>query len=248
VITRLQERARWLLTEIVIIVLGVLTALALDAWYGRLVEAQDEQTYLSQLIEDLRETERQMQAAAARTVPAEESAAKLLRAVGGAIEPEADSIRVWLTLAAAVDNPVPILGTAEALVSTGDLRLVADAKVRAAITRWLSRSRDFWLVPLYQLEDHHRRMQTELLAIADRTGVEPLTRGVVLLDRRTRRPERPPFETDVSAFVREPLTYSLIASLSEAKEAMSRYRAAMADEARELREILEPLVSHAPME
>ena len=238
----MPERARWLLAEIVIIVLGVLIALALDAWYGTLVEARAEQTYLAQLIEDLRETERQMHAAAARTLLAEESVARLLEAVVSADEPEGDSIRIWLTRARAVNNPVPILGTAEALVSTGDLRLLDDAEVRAAITRWLSRSRDFWLVPLYQLEDHHRQLQTELLTIADRRGLEPLTRGLISLGDRERYEDRPPFQRDVAAFRREPRTYSLLANLSEVKQAMSRYRAAMADEALELRQVLEPLV------
>jgi hypothetical protein len=246
VVATMQERARWLVAELAVIVLGVLIALALDAWYGRVVDARDEQTYLSQLIEDLRETERQMHAAAARTRPAEESARSLVRALRDVAEPEADSIRIWLTRAQGFDNPVPVMGTAEALVSTGDLRLVDNAEVRAAVTRWLSRSRDFWLVPLYQLEDQHRAIQAELLAIADRTGLEPLARGLLPLAGQARRPDRPPFQSDVRAFVGDPSAYSLLASLAETKGAMSRFRSAMAAEARELRTVLEPLLSSAP--
>ena len=65
----------------------MLIALWVNAWYGGILDARDEQIDLGQLIEDLAETERQMQEAASRTQQAEESAIALIRAIRGDGEP-----------------------------------------------------------------------------------------------------------------------------------------------------------------
>jgi hypothetical protein len=176
---RLVGRSKWLIGEIAVIVLGVLIALGIDAWYGVVLERQAERTYLEQLIQDLASTETQMAEAAVRTARSEESA-QLLADHLRATPLNADSIRVWLSQLQSVDNPVPVLGTAEALVSTGDLRIIDSPEARVAITRWLSRSRDFWLVPVYQLEEQHKATLTRLLHTADRAGIEPGTVGAEL--------------------------------------------------------------------
>ena len=240
--SQLVYRGRWLLAEITVVVLGVLIALWVNAWYGGVLDSRDEQIYLGQLIEDLAETERQMEDAASNTLPAEESAAALIRTIRGDGGLSPDSVNSLLRRIRLFNNPVPILGTAEALVSTGDLRLLRDPVARSAITRWMSRSRDYWLSPLSQLEDRHEQLLLELLAIADQWGVEPPGRGGVPIDDEDRRQGRPPFLPDVSSFLRDPRTYSVVASLSETKQTMARIRRVMATEAGMLRQALEPLL------
>jgi hypothetical protein len=230
------------LAETVVIVLGVLIALGLDAWYGTIQESRVARVYLIQLVEDLRDTQNQMAAAAQRTRHAEETATRLLLSLGSDSALDADSLRAWLAAVQSVDNPVPVLGTAEALVSTGDLRLVEDVTVRAAITRWLSRSRDYWLVPLYQLEDRHRVTLSGLLRLADRAGVAPESRGDSSNPPTQRRAQRPPFREDLLLFLSDPSVYSLVADLSELKGDMVSFRLSMSREAANLRSILEPLL------
>jgi hypothetical protein len=242
----LARRGRWLLAEITVVVLGVLIALWVNAWYGGVLDARDEQIYLGQLIEDLAETERQMEEAASNTIQAEESAAALIRAIRGDEEPSPDSVNMLLRRIRIFNNPVPILGTAEALVSTGDLRLLPDPVARTAITRWMSRSRDYWLSPLSQLEDRHEQLLLELLTIADRWGVEPPGRGGVPIDGEDRRQGRPPFMPDVSSFLRDPRIYSVVANLAETKQTMARFRRVMSEDAGRLRQELEPLLEVPP--
>lgn len=238
-----STRLRWLIAEVVVIVLGVLIALGIDSLRERVAEARLERAYLVQLIEDLAETERQIESALQRTASAEESAAKLLDHLRSSQRPDADSIRSWLSAARYVNNPVPVLGTVEALVSTGDLRLLQDPTARVAVTRWMSRSRDFWLVPLYQLEDRHARVFDQLLHKADLTGLEPDFRGRQSIEPGARRAERPPFPSDARTFSADPEVHSLVADLVQLKAAMVSYRSSMGEEAAQLRGVLEPLVA-----
>ena len=53
-----RAKARWFGAEYLIIVLGVLTAVGINAWWGDRQDAAKEQTYLRQLAADLAETER----------------------------------------------------------------------------------------------------------------------------------------------------------------------------------------------
>lgn len=235
------ERVKWLAAEAAVIVLGVLIALAIDAWYGTLLESRAEQVYLAQLIEDLRETERQMASATEDNRTAEESTTRLLSHLRGEAW-KADSIRGWLGRVQRVNNPVPVLGTAEALIATGDLRIIEDGKARVAITRYLSRSRDFWLVPLYQLEEEHRAVAAGLLHLADLAGLEPSERGRVPIRADARSHNRPPFLPNEREFGSDPRVHSLVADLAEKKIGMRGYRDSMAREAIELRRTLEPLL------
>jgi hypothetical protein len=223
------------LTELFVIIIGVLIALGIDAWYGGVVEARDERAYLEQLVSDLSETEQQMREADSLGLSFAESNAALLAVFGSEDLPPADSLRTWLALAHLADNPVPIIGTAEALVATGDLRLIRDPNLRVAVTRWLSRSRDFWLVPIYQLEELHRETFYKLMDFVD--PLELPLRGLAPGDSLVAlaRSENSPYSFDPETFVRERKAYTLLTQLYHIKMSMASFRRGMRTDAENLR-------------
>jgi hypothetical protein len=135
---------RWFAAEYLIVVLGVLTAVALNAWWQGRQDAAREQVYLQQLAEDLRETERIMadrdSVMAARTQP---NLSRLTLAFGQTPRPPRDSVVAWFSGINYAATPRPVLGTAEALVASGDFGAIADDSLRAAILRYLDLTREY---------------------------------------------------------------------------------------------------------
>ncbi len=128
-------RLRWFMAEITVVG-GVLIALALNAWWsGRQDEAKAD-AYLRQLASDLAETERVMTASDALLRPTERAVKRLLQSFGEPTPP-VDSVLSWVDAALITDLPHPVLGTAQALVATGDLALIEDDSLRLAIANYL---------------------------------------------------------------------------------------------------------------
>jgi cell division protein ZapA (FtsZ GTPase activity inhibitor) len=230
---KLSGQTRVVILELVLIVAGILIALAIDQWREGIDEAKRADVFLQQLVSDLASTEKQMADAADRTLESEQLAENIVNAFESGHIPTIAELRDWLAKTQYVNNPVPVLGTAEALVSTGDLRHIAQSQARSNITGYLSRSRDFWLVPLYNLEEFHADLYHELLTIADEYGITP--------SHRKGRIERTE-DKDIYGFFASSRAYVAAAKLSETKHAMAGYRRGMAQEARELKESLVPLL------
>ena len=230
---KLSGQARLVILELVLIVAGILIALAIDQWREGIDEAKRADVFLHQLVSDLVSTENQMAAAADRTLQSEQFAEYIVHSFESGEFPDIEELREWLARIEHVDNPVPVLGTAEALVSTGDLRHIVQVEARSNITSYLSRSRDFWLVPLYQLEDFHTDLYHELLTIADEYGIAPGFRK-----GRFGGAE----DQDINGFFTSSRAYTVASKLSETKQSMVGYRRGMAQEARELKESLIPFL------
>lgn len=96
--------------------------------------AAQERSYLVQLAEDLRETERIMTAADSAELAANRAVGRLERAFYLSGRPPRDSLLTWIYGSSWIRPVRPVLGTAEALVSTGDLRLIRDDSLRSAVT------------------------------------------------------------------------------------------------------------------
>lgn len=233
-VSKVANRAKWFVTELVVIVAGVLTALGIDAWYDKRIEARDERIYLEQLIEDLNETERLFCTNMDQNLEAIKSTTKLLKAFSLEDYPPNDSIKIWLSKVEYLNNPVPILGTAEALIASGDLRLIHNAESRASITRWLSRSRDFWLIPLYQLEDQHRTNYFELMEYVDAMALQTNDSLYGFFP-----PDKSPFPFNPNQFFQEHHVYSLLTNLYKLKESMERFQDDMCLDATNLRSLIE---------
>jgi len=124
--------------EIAIVVLGVIIGFQVTAWGQSRTDRVKEQTYLRQLVVDLEESERLFASADSfhtrRVVP---SSSQLLSSFGRTPKPPADSIGKWFRYAWTWRRPRPVLGTARALVSTGDLSLIQSDSLRSAILAYL---------------------------------------------------------------------------------------------------------------
>ena len=233
-LNRFGGRSRWFLAELVVIIAGVLIALALDEWRGEIEDAELEVEYMNQLISDLRSTEAKMAAAAVSNFESESTAVQLLAAFEDGEFVDLEIARRWLSDVGFYDNPVPVLGTAETLISTGDLGIIDDPRVQSAITQYLSRSRDFWLGGLLRVEEQCDYLAIQILVLAEERGISPsrrkgLFRGKSDSERRT----------DTTEYFLNEESYALVGQMVDLKKLMKRHRTSMSAEAAELRKLLE---------
>ncbi len=130
-------KLRWFGAEYLIVVLGVLTAVALNAWWQGQQDAAHEQDYLHQLLADLNQTEEHFERMGPWHGIRDVSAAKLVRSFRSGSTPPADSVVHWAWRASQVDRSTFVTGTATALVETGDLNLIRDDSLRSSITQYI---------------------------------------------------------------------------------------------------------------
>lgn len=226
-----------LIAELVIVVVGILIALGIDEWREEIADSELEKDYLEQLIVDLEETERKMaNASQAQFNTASQAATEsLLAAFENPEVAEPDRINELLFEMSIFGNPVPVLGTFEALVSTGGLKLVRKAEIRSAITSYHSLVRDFYLVPLYQDEARFKVHYSQLTRIAIAYGLTP--RGGDPKHHRN-------IERDITGFLTDSDAYAECIFLAETRSgAFATYRNRVAANAKELRQLLESSVS-----
>jgi hypothetical protein len=124
--------AKRVLGELLLIIAGVLSALALDSWWEDQQDRQEETAYLEQLLLDLREMEYRVQDSI-------EGDSSMLVRVGGILDralngpyPPRDS----LGLPTGYTQFRPLTGTQTALVQSGDLRLLRNDSIRFALVAY----------------------------------------------------------------------------------------------------------------
>lgn len=145
-LARLAEAVRrqdWftVLVEIAVVVLGIVIGFQVTAWGQSRSDRAKEQAYLRQLSADLLETERAVDRLTAQMVPLERAPRRLAQAHYLPEPPPRDSVIAWASAAPVYFSVRPVLATAEALVSTGDLALVQDDSLRVEIAAYLESSR-----------------------------------------------------------------------------------------------------------
>ena len=124
------------LREFVVVVAGVLAALAAQAWWDGHQERGREQAYLRQLLADTRENRRRLERDIAEDSAAGDAARQVLLALEGATPPRADSLVRWISRAGHASDFRPLAGTYAALLGTGDLRLVRNDSLRAQLSAY----------------------------------------------------------------------------------------------------------------
>jgi hypothetical protein len=164
------RRQAWaaVLVEVAVVVLGVAIGFQVAAWGAARSDAAKEQRYLSQLAADLRETERQLTDADSFLVEPDRAGGRLWAAFYQTEPPTVDSLFAWRAVMARMRLVTPVLGTAEALIATGDLSLIRDDSLRSAITGYIESSR-------YQASiqnERSRRWWDELQRLD--TGLDPM--------------------------------------------------------------------------
>lgn len=128
--------------ELVIVILGVVIGFQVTAWGQAQADLAREQVYFLQLAEDLRETERLMLRADSVSLPSERAGNRFWAAFYMDTTPLRDSLMLWRVQSDyLVTDARPLLGTAEALVATGDLALIRDDSLRAAIVAYVEKTR-----------------------------------------------------------------------------------------------------------
>lgn len=137
-IWRLVKSTQWrsAAAELVLVVAGVLIALAVDSWRGDRNDRERERAYLRQLLADARETELRLERSIAEDSVTSANVARLLEAArtfhraadpAGAV-PAADSVRTWAVTAYA--SFVPLTGTYATLMQSDGLRLLRNDSLR----------------------------------------------------------------------------------------------------------------------
>jgi hypothetical protein len=121
--------------EFVLIVAGVIVALAATAWWDGRQDRRRERDYLLQLLEDTRENERRLNTAIEEDASRREMVGAIVRALMPARPlPPADSLRFWWSQGPlGFSDPRLVLGTLRALIESGDFRLVGDSQLRLAL-------------------------------------------------------------------------------------------------------------------
>lgn len=245
-----RAKARWFGAEYLIIVLGVLTAVGINAWWGDRQDAAKEQTYLRQLAADLAETERIVAERDDRmAVQTHAGFDRLLSSFDAVERPPADSVAAWLRQSLYVASPLPVLGTAEALVATGDLGLIADDSLRAAVLRYLDVSREavvdqtaakegvFDLLTVLYRDHVDIRALGNTSARASADSVNYVFGPIPALSPGPSW--RPPYPLDVDALYDDPEFYRLVGIYATFVGELARGRMVMRESATALRRQVE---------
>ena len=131
--TQRNPRIRALLTESLVIVLSILAAFALDAYWGRRLEREAELSYLEALRSDFTETAARI----AETVANEERAATLAgRLLAGDQGTSSEELDQMLFDLWALPTLEPVAGAMDEIISSGQLRIIRDDQLRAALAAW----------------------------------------------------------------------------------------------------------------
>jgi hypothetical protein len=232
---------RWFAAEIVIVVAGVLIALAINAWWQGRQDAARERTYLLQLAEDLRQTEAIMderdQLMNSLTGGAVE---RLIRSFGEADRPPPDSVAAWLSNVAYLATPRPVLGTTEALMNAGDFGAIGNDRLVTAITAYYAVNREYLADQERQITRGGDQIREILLAHHDHMGAYRASEYDDTLRMRPRRQpvaedRTAPFPFDAEAFYQDATTYRRLVYLRGNIRLLERSRAVMRESARTLR-------------
>ena len=232
-----RPKLRWFAAEILIVVAGVLIALALNAWWGNRQDAAREQSYLRQLAADLQETERLMQDTDALLGPSDRAGTLLVHAFYLPDPPSSDSLATLLWTTNLIRQTLPVLSTAEALVATGDLGLIRDDSLRSAITGYLDANRGWGAFSANEVADWLQTIQ-DLYRVVDidalgKAGAPdpfwPLPPGELRV--------RYPFDAEALLADREAL--AILQDMNWARRNVSIMRTRMRESATALREHVE---------
>lgn len=140
-----RSRLQWFAAEFTVVVAGILVALALQAWWQYRLDASRGEEYQRQILSDVRITERTLRRSMALDRSHSAATARLSAALHGPEAITQASAWQWLqSYSGWFADPRPILGNVNALIQTGDIRLVQSPQVRAAIISYASIMEGAW--------------------------------------------------------------------------------------------------------
>lgn len=137
-IRRLLLVANWkhALGEFMLIVAGVLVALAANAWWEGQKDRERERIYLTQLLNDTRENERRLEEVIRSDSLGREAQGRLVHALDAPTPlPSSDTLAVWIIAGQYNRVVAPVMGTYTTLFQTGEIRLIQDDSLRLQLVR-----------------------------------------------------------------------------------------------------------------
>lgn len=133
---KIRTRVARLMTEFVVIVLGVLIALAVDEWAGGVDDRAAERTYLAGLMADLRQDSSSLSAMAESWSRSATYGELLLGVLQGTGLADTVSLLFLVRESGTVSIPQTAGATYEDLVGSGNLGLIRDRQLRIDITEY----------------------------------------------------------------------------------------------------------------
>jgi hypothetical protein len=131
------RRFAWLLSEFVVVVMGVLVAITIDGWWSDRQDRERETVYLQQLANDLARSEVELAEVSIYIRGLAEAAANVMKAFWDPALRERPELLNDLILPHRSTRYLPITGTARALVNSGNIDLVQSPRLRSAIIEYL---------------------------------------------------------------------------------------------------------------
>jgi hypothetical protein len=210
-------RIRWFLSEFVVIVAGVLVALAVNAWWQGRQDRQMEVSYLQQLQADLDVSNRTLTQAHAVVQDQAKAAAAVLHEFWRRGQGTDADIRRQMSIPLRSGRVLPVLGTARSLIASGDLRLIQSAVLRSAIPSYVD-AMDADVADIARYDETYYRLgahETEeifdsgaLLSSAELSGLHDYS-----IMARPDATTPPPFPVDVDALLKNPKVYHAYSNL-----------------------------------
>lgn len=130
---------RRIVAEGAAIVLSILLAFAIEAWWDGVLQRRAEQQILLRLRSDFQAVRKEAGRLKAGHQRVSDAALNLLALTGPRASPATNRARVDTLVASLVAGPgifVPTQGTLSALLNTDGLRSVSDAELRSALSEW----------------------------------------------------------------------------------------------------------------
>ena len=131
------KRFAWLLSEFVVVVMGVLVAITIDGWWGDRQDREREAVYLQQLANDLARSEAELADVSEFVRSLAVSSANVMKAFWDPALRERPELLEDLIRPHRSTRYLPITGTARALVNSGNIDLVQSPRIRGAIIEYL---------------------------------------------------------------------------------------------------------------
>jgi len=211
------RRIRWFLSEFLVIVAGVLVALAVNAWWQGRQDRQVEIAYLQQLQLDLDASNQTLTEMHAMVKGMTEATATVLHEFWRRDQRTDAELRKLMIQPLGSRRVLPVLGTARSLIASGDLRLIRYASLRSAIPRYVD-TMDAGIADIGRYDETYYRPGVQAAAqLFDLTALPreadfPKTMDFSVYARPdTTTP--PPFPADVDALLKNPSMYRAYSNL-----------------------------------
>ena len=229
-----KSSLRWFLAEFVVVVAGILVALAVSSWAQQRQENKREQAYLRQLDADLRTSEKDLANAVGYLQLRAQATARILHRFWQNDLTESESLSDDFALPRSTRRYRPVLGTVEALTSSGDLNLIRSDPLRAQIIAYQeSMKTNLENINRYD-ETYYRPAVASLYAGPDMYQCVKFKNPNVLRPRPD-HPERVPFPATLAGMLRDRKVYDGYSSLLVAHRNQAECYAEMLEQSRALR-------------